>query len=94
MLRQNPGFKTLPNQSTFWRAWNERFSEKLRDAVQECADVIVMAARACKVPLPDWIDPPLPDREAFRVGDSLDGSVFATIDVIKGFPFTASKFSS
>jgi putative transposase len=54
-LRQNLGFETLPNQSTFWRAWNERFSEDLRDAVQECADAIVMAARACGVPLPDWI---------------------------------------
>jgi putative transposase len=54
-LRQNLGFEMLPNQSTFWRAWNERFSEKLRDAVQECADVIVMAARACEVPLPDRI---------------------------------------
>jgi putative transposase len=37
-LQQNPGFETLPNQSTFWRAWNERFSEELRDALQECAD--------------------------------------------------------
>jgi putative transposase len=54
-LRLDLGFETLPNQSTFWRAWNERFSEDLRDAVQECADAIVMAARACKVPLPDWI---------------------------------------
>nr|WP_239640955.1 transposase [Natrialba taiwanensis] len=54
-LRLNLGFETLPNQSTFWRAWNERFSEKLRDAVQECADAIVMAAHACEVPLPDRI---------------------------------------
>jgi putative transposase len=54
-LRRNLGFETLPNQSTFWRAWNERFSEELRDAVQECADAIVRAARACEVPLPDRI---------------------------------------
>jgi putative transposase len=54
-LRQNLGFEMLPNQSTFWRAWNERFSEELRDAVQECADAIVRAARACGVPLPDRI---------------------------------------
>lgn len=55
-LRQNLGFETLPNQSTFWRAWNERFSAELRDAVRECADAIVRAARACEVPLPDRID--------------------------------------
>src|SRR5699024_144393 len=55
-LRQDLGFETLPNQSTFWRAWNERFSAELRDAVQECADAIVVAARACDVSLPERID--------------------------------------
>jgi putative transposase len=55
-LRRQLGFETLPNQSTFWRAWNERFSADLRDAVQACADAIVRAARACEVPLPDRID--------------------------------------
>jgi IS4 transposase len=54
-LRQSLGFETLPNQSTFWRAWNERFSEELRDAVRECSDGIVRAARACEVPFPDRI---------------------------------------
>ncbi|MFC6964321.1 transposase [Halocatena marina] len=54
-LRQNLGFESLPNQSTFWRTWNERFSEALRDAIQECADAIVKGARACKVSLPDRI---------------------------------------
>src|SRR5699024_7115121 len=58
-LRANPsllrrlGFESLPNQSTFWRAWNHRFSEALRDAVQECAETIVKAARACDVSLPE-----------------------------------------
>ncbi|WP_232833851.1 transposase [Saliphagus sp. LR7] len=52
-VRRGLGFETLPNQSTFWRAWNERFSAELRDAVQECADAVVMAARVCEVPLPD-----------------------------------------
>nr|WP_323174412.1 hypothetical protein [Natrialba sp. PRR66] len=51
-LRQHLGFEALPNQSTLWRAWNERFSAELRDVVQECADSIVRAARACEVPLP------------------------------------------
>ena len=55
-LRQALGFESLPNQSTFWRAWNERFSEELRDAVQKCADAIVMAARAYEVPLPNRIE--------------------------------------
>jgi putative transposase len=55
-LRRGLGFETLPNQSTFWRAWNERFSDELRDAVQECAATIVRAARACDVSLPDRIE--------------------------------------
>jgi putative transposase len=51
-LRQELGFETLPNQSTFWRAWNHRFSDELRDAVQECADAIGTAAQLCDVSMP------------------------------------------
>ena len=54
-LRRGLGFETLPNQSTFWRAWNERFSAELCDTVQECADRVITAARACEVSLPDRI---------------------------------------
>jgi putative transposase len=60
-LRANPslcrglGFETLPNQSTFWRRWNHRFSEDLRDAVQQCADRIITAARGCDVSLPERV---------------------------------------
>ena len=54
-LRQDLGFESLPDQSTLWRGWNERFSAKLRDTVRNCADSIVTAARACEVPLPDRI---------------------------------------
>ncbi len=55
-LRRRLGFDSLPAQSTFWRAWNERFSPELRDAVQECAERIVTATRACEVSLPGRID--------------------------------------
>jgi hypothetical protein len=60
-LRQDLGFETLPDQSTLWRGWNERFSAELRDAVRNCADSIVTAARACEVPLPDRIESDEPD---------------------------------
>jgi putative transposase len=52
-LRRELGFETLPNQSTFWRAWHHRFSDELRDAVQECAAAIVKAVRTCDVSLSD-----------------------------------------
>ncbi len=42
-------------QSTFWRAWNHRFSDELRDAVEECADSIIMAARACDISFPERV---------------------------------------
>ncbi len=54
-LRRGLGFETLPNQSTFWRTWNHRFSEDLRDAVQECADNIVTASRLCDISLPERV---------------------------------------
>lgn len=54
-FRRRLGFESLPNQSTFWRAWNHRFSEGLRDTVQECADCIITAARACDVSLPEQV---------------------------------------
>jgi putative transposase len=52
-VHQNLGGETLPDQSTFWRAWNERFSAALRNTVQACADRIITAARACDVSLPE-----------------------------------------
>ncbi|GAA0472576.1 transposase (plasmid) [Halococcus dombrowskii] len=54
-LRRGLGFESLPNQSTFWRAWSERFSVDLRDAVQKCADSIVTAARANEVSFPERV---------------------------------------
>jgi putative transposase len=55
-LRRELGFESLPAQSTFWRGWNDRCSEELRDAVQECADSILAAARTCDVSLPERVD--------------------------------------
>lgn len=49
------GFETLPDQSTFWRGWNHRFSDELRNAVRECADAIVRAAHAFDVSLPEQV---------------------------------------
>lgn len=42
-------------QSTFWRAWHHRFSEDLRETIQECAATIVRAARRCEVSLPERV---------------------------------------
>ncbi len=55
-FRQGLGFEALPNQSTFWRAWNHRFSADLCNAIRECAAAIVRAARTGNVSLPDRIE--------------------------------------
>ena len=55
LLCRNLGFESLPAQSTFWRAWNHRFNEDLRNAIRECAEAIVKAARACDVSLPERV---------------------------------------
>jgi putative transposase len=60
-LRKELGFEMLPNQSTFWRAWHHRFSDELRDAVQECTDAIVRAAHVCDVTLPERVTAPAAD---------------------------------
>jgi hypothetical protein len=56
-LRRDLGFETLPNQSTFWRAWHYRFSDELRDTLLECAAAIVRAARRCDISLPSESQP-------------------------------------
>lgn len=55
LLRRDLECESLPAQSTFWRAWNHRFNEDLRDAIRECAEAIVKAARACDVSLPERV---------------------------------------
>ena len=42
-------------QSKLWRAWNKRFSDALKEAIELTADVLVRVARAHGVPAPDSI---------------------------------------
>ena len=36
---------TVPNQSTLWRSWNERFTQDLRETVQKAARTILIKAQ-------------------------------------------------
>jgi putative transposase len=54
-LSEALGFESVPNQSTFWRAQNERFSEELCDAIRRWTDIVITAAHACDVSLPERV---------------------------------------
>jgi putative transposase len=46
------GFDDIPDQSTLWRAWNDRL-EPVHEAVREAAEVVVESAREHGIPAPD-----------------------------------------
>jgi putative transposase len=74
-LRRELGFQSLPAQSTFWRGWNDRCSEELRDAVQECADRILAAARTCDVSLPERVS--MDEADEAQSGDDPERQLLA-----------------
>lgn len=58
-LCQNPflvstlGFDSIPDQSTLWRAWNERFTEPVREAIRTAAERLTPKLRDLGYALPD-----------------------------------------
>lgn len=57
-LKQKPflttqlGFDEIPDQSTLWRAWEDRLKD-VRDAVRDAAEVVVDIARYHDIPAPE-----------------------------------------
>lgn len=72
-LQHNPvflsriGFDELPDQSTLWRAWNERFSPPLRAAIREAA------SNFAKVYSEEGYDLPGPSNSGTNGDDDSDG---------------------
>lgn len=52
-LTADLGFESIPDQSTLWRAWEHRFTDDIRDAIVDTAEVVVEAARSFDAPAPD-----------------------------------------
>ena len=46
------GFETIPDQSTLWRSWHERFTADLREAVETAARTILIKAQNAGVAIP------------------------------------------
>ncbi|MGB9963257.1 transposase (plasmid) [Halobacterium sp. MBLA0001] len=53
---------TVPDQSTLWRTWNERFTRDLRDTVQKAARTILIKAQNAGVAVPREPERNLPGR--------------------------------
>ena len=44
-LCEQLGFETVPDQSTLWRSWHERFTADLRETVETAARTILIKAQ-------------------------------------------------
>ncbi|TYO71634.1 Transposase DDE domain-containing protein [Halobacterium salinarum DSM 3754] len=62
--------ETVPDQSTLWRGWNERFTRDFRETIQEAARTILIKAQNAGVAVPRDPERNLPDQ-----GDDADESV-------------------
>lgn len=51
-VRQQLGFESLPDQSTLWRTWHQRFTAYLRETIQTAARTILIKAADAGVSLP------------------------------------------
>jgi len=51
-LCEQLGFETIPDQSTLWRSWHERFSADLRETVETAARRILIKAQNAGVAVP------------------------------------------
>ncbi|RLM83962.1 transposase [Halobellus sp. Atlit-38R] len=51
-LCEQLGFETVPDQSTLWRSWHERFTADLRETVETAARMILIKAQNAGVAVP------------------------------------------
>lgn len=68
-LREQLGLESVPDQSTLWRSWHERFTGELRETVQNAAQTILIKAQNAGVAVPRDPERRLPSR-----GDEREGS--------------------
>ena len=51
-LCEQLGLETVPDQSTLWRSWHERFTAELRSTVETAARTILIKAQNAGVAVP------------------------------------------
>ncbi len=93
-------FGMVPDQSTLWRSWNERFTRDLRETVQKAARTILIKAQNADVTVPrepeqilparcDDVDESVPDDRAIldnadRVTEHVSRVVFPAFSLNRG----------
>jgi len=63
-LCEQLGFESIPDQSTLWRSWHERFTADLRETVEAAARKILIKAQSAGISVPRK-----PERQSRRHGD-------------------------
>jgi hypothetical protein len=71
-LRERLELETVPDQSTLWRRWNERFTRDIRETVQKAARAIHIKVQNADVAVPREPERNLPDRGHNATGSDPD----------------------
>ncbi|WP_369333758.1 transposase [Halorubrum sp. SP9] len=98
--RRSLGFDSVPDQSTLWRSWNERFSAKLRETVERTARTTLINAQNAGVAVPrdperklqyhneESMETDLDDQtileEAAKISDHVSRVVFPSFSLDRG----------
>ncbi|WP_394347840.1 transposase [Haloarcula mannanilytica] len=59
-LCEQLGLETVPDQSTLWRTWHERFTANLRETIEAAARTILIKAQDAGVTVPGEPERQLP----------------------------------
>jgi len=93
-LRQRPelrcdlGFERMPDQSTLWRSWHQRFTTELRETIETAARTILIKAQDAGL-----IVPREPDRKLSYRNDDQDDSAPDDQTVLKRAKKITNHFS-
>jgi len=71
-LREQLGLETVPDQSTLWRSWHERFTTELRETIETASRTVLIKAQDEGVAVPQEPERQLPfqrDEEEPDTGD-------------------------
>ncbi|WP_049909690.1 transposase [Haloarcula japonica] len=74
-LREQLSIETVPDQSTLWRTWNERFTAELRETIETTARTVLIKAQDTGVAVPQEPERRLPFQRDQEESDTSDQAV-------------------
>ncbi len=81
-LRQKLGFESVPDQSTLWRSWHERFSTDLRETIKTAARSVLFAADRAGVDIPREPERTTPHNETENENPPTDRAVLKQAEAV------------